>query len=92
MILLPGTELATSAQVASFYEIDINTIRALVRNNREELESDGLHFLNYTGIKAVIELPPNLNEMNALGINRAGTNVFTKRALFPTLYYLVGRE
>jgi len=81
LALLPGTELATSAQVANFYGIDNNAIRSLVYLYRDELESDGMHFLKYNEIKESIDLTPNLKEMNALGINRAGTNVFTKRAI-----------
>ncbi|EEM03854.1 hypothetical protein bmyco0002_37220 [Bacillus pseudomycoides] len=81
LILLPNKDIATSAQVANFYGIDKNAIRALVHDYRDELESDGMHFLRYSEIKELIEVTPNLNEMNALGINRAGTNVFTKRAI-----------
>ncbi|MED1621671.1 hypothetical protein [Bacillus pseudomycoides] len=81
LILLPNKDIATSAQVANFYGIDKNAIRALVHDYRDELESDGMHFLKYNEIKESLDLTPNLKEMNALGINRAGTNVFTKRAI-----------
>jgi len=92
LALLPGSELATSAQVANFYGIDKNAIRALVHDYRDELESDGMHFLRYSEIKELIEVTPNLNEMNALGINRAGTNVFTKRAILRVGMLLRFRE
>ncbi|MGG3652709.1 hypothetical protein ABES36_14920 [Bacillus pseudomycoides] len=81
LVLLPNKDIATSTQVANFYGIDKNAIRSLVYLYRDELESDGMHFLRYNEIKELLEVTPNLNEMNALGINRAGTNVFTKRAI-----------
>lgn len=39
--LLPDDMHATTEQVATFFEVDVEAIRWHVKMNREELESDG---------------------------------------------------
>jgi len=41
LLLLPEMEMATSAQVADFYEVDYDAIKKLTFRNKEELISDG---------------------------------------------------
>ncbi|PEK10538.1 hypothetical protein CN683_26710 [Bacillus toyonensis] len=41
LLLLPELEMATTQQVAEFYEVKVDTIKQLVKTNRTELESDG---------------------------------------------------
>ena len=43
LLLLPGTECMTTAQVADFYEVSIPTIKSLTKDHRTELDSDGLY-------------------------------------------------
>jgi hypothetical protein len=38
---LPDIQLATTQQVADFYEVDVTAIRMIVNRNRDEIESDG---------------------------------------------------
>ncbi|WP_395546761.1 MULTISPECIES: hypothetical protein [unclassified Lacrimispora] len=42
LLLIPGTELATVKQVADFYEVGEEAIKAVIFRNRNELEEDGL--------------------------------------------------
>lgn len=41
LLLLPDINLATTQQVADFYEVDVENIKWHIRNNRDELNSDG---------------------------------------------------
>jgi len=81
LFLLPGTEVATTKQVADFYSVSQTTLRQLINIHRKELESDGLQYMKYAEIKALVNITPKLDELHNLGINRMGTNIFTKRAL-----------
>lgn len=47
LLLLGNSEYATVKQVADYYEVSLETIQSLVKNNREELTSNGLY--NLTG-------------------------------------------
>ena len=80
LLLLPNLEMATTKQVADFYEVNQNTLRQLIKEHRDELEQDGLHYKKYAEIKALGNLTPKLNELNALGISVRG-NVFPRRAI-----------
>lgn len=42
LLLIPGIELATIKQVADFYEVGEEAIKAVIFRNRNELEEDGL--------------------------------------------------
>ena len=41
LLLLPDINLATTQQVADFYEVGIEAIKSIISRNREELNSDG---------------------------------------------------
>lgn len=41
LLLLGNSEYATVKQVADYYEVSLETIQSLVKNNREELTSNG---------------------------------------------------
>lgn len=41
LLLLPALELATTQQVADFYEVGVKAIEKLVERNKDELLSDG---------------------------------------------------
>jgi hypothetical protein len=45
MAMWQGTGIATTAQMAEYYEVSEATLRAVVKRNREELTSDGLKTL-----------------------------------------------
>lgn len=60
LILLGDSELATTQQVADYYEVGFEAIQSLVKDNREELTSNGL--LNKTG-KEVKSLGKSLKDI-----------------------------
>lgn len=47
VLLIPNTEYAVVSQVSEFYEVGLEAIHSLVKDNREELLEDGL--INATG-------------------------------------------
>ena len=48
-----GTGIATTEQMAIYYEVPVDTAQTVIKNNRDELESDGLKKLNAKEIKAL---------------------------------------
>ena len=77
LLLLPNTDIATTKQVAEYFEVDFKTVSKAVDRNREELTSSGLKFMKYSEIKELL----NSDIMSQLKISRQGTNVFSKRAI-----------
>ncbi|MFJ6616639.1 hypothetical protein ACIQOW_03520 [Kitasatospora sp. NPDC091335] len=53
LALLPDGVHATTELVASFYEVDVETIKKLVQRNRDELIENGLRVLRGTELTAV---------------------------------------
>ena len=49
LLLISGTDYAVLSQVADYYEVGLEAIASLVKDNREELLEDGL--INATGIE-----------------------------------------
>ena len=41
LLLLPQLEMATTKQVADFYEVPLKTVESLVKYHKDEFESDG---------------------------------------------------
>lgn len=54
LLLLPNTELATTKQVAGFYQVDRETINKLIQRNRDELEENGAKVMPHREIKALV--------------------------------------
>lgn len=42
LIMLPDIELMTVAQVADFYEVDLDTIKRVYQRNKNEIDEDGV--------------------------------------------------
>ena len=42
LLLIPGTEFATTQQVADFYEVGLEAINSLIKDNRDEIKLDGM--------------------------------------------------
>jgi hypothetical protein len=49
LLLISGTDYAVLSQVADYYEVGLEAIASLVKDNREELLEDGL--INATGVE-----------------------------------------
>ncbi len=54
--LWKGAGIATTEQLASFYEVPEVNIRQLLKSHRDEFESDGLKTLRSTTLKQVRDL------------------------------------
>ncbi|KXY02288.1 hypothetical protein P7D05_23810 [Bacillus paranthracis] len=49
LLLLPNLEVATTKQVAEFYDVPLETIKTVVKDNKEELKTDG--YITMPGIE-----------------------------------------
>lgn len=77
LLLLPNTDIATTKQVAEYFEVDKSVIEKATQRNRDELDSSGMKFMKYSEIKALV----NTDNMSELKISRQGANIFSKRAI-----------
>ncbi|HDR8030866.1 MULTISPECIES: phage antirepressor KilAC domain-containing protein [Bacillus cereus group] len=79
LLLLPNMEMATTKQVADFYEVSHEVVKDIIRNHREELESDGFIKLSFPNIKEEVKID-NLSLLSS-GVSYRGANVFPRRAI-----------
>lgn len=75
LILLQNTEFATTEMVANYYEVGIEAIQSLIKDNREELTSNGFRLCKRSEILNV------LKGQLEITIPNRGMNLFTKRAI-----------
>jgi len=92
LLLLPDIMLATTQQVADFYEVDKDTVTWHIRNNRDELNSDGLTVWNSNDFRkefdSVLKISGRRGGFNVefsngdkLESSNKGTTLFTRRAI-----------
>lgn len=62
LLLQPNLEMATTKQMADFYEINQNTLRQLIKEHRDELERGGLYYKKYAEIKMSGNFTPKMEE------------------------------
>ena len=67
LLLLPSTEFATAQQVATFFEVNLETIQKLIQRNKEELVNSGLISLKGQQLKELKETIEKL-ELSAMDI------------------------
>ena len=67
LLLLPSTEFATTQQVATFFEVNLETIQKLIQRNKEELVNSGLISLKGQQLKKLKETIEKL-EFGAMDI------------------------
>lgn len=94
LLLLDGTELATTEMVANYYDVkSIETINSVIKDHREELENNGLKvykgselansdvmsFKDFTRNRANYKF--ELNDGTTLSVGGKGITLFTKRAI-----------
>jgi hypothetical protein len=53
MAVHQGTSIATTEQMAEYYEVPLDTVQSFVRNNRDELLLDGMKKLEAKEVKAL---------------------------------------
>ncbi|HDR4424666.1 TPA: phage antirepressor KilAC domain-containing protein [Bacillus cereus] len=79
VLLLPGLEMATTKQVAQFYEVDRYLINRIIERNSDELTADGLNYCKYGEVlEKVSEQGVNLLSH---GVSYRGAYLFPKRAI-----------
>lgn len=93
LLLLPNLEMATTQQVADFYEVGVEAINTIIKQNRNELEGDGLSLMKRGNIGQFlnvhdrqIELTPYLatikdEQGNEYKFTNKGSFVFPRRAI-----------
>lgn len=72
MAMWQGTGVATTEQMADYYEVPVDTVKSVVKNNRDELTSDGLKVLrgkDLKDVRLVIDLTSeqNSNDRSSYG-------------------------
>ena len=56
LLLLPVMEMATTKQVAAFYNVPHSTLKAVIQRNNDELEQDGMYLAKYSEIKETVKM------------------------------------
>ncbi|PFS14455.1 hypothetical protein COK55_13800 [Bacillus cereus] len=82
LLLLPGTEMTTTNQVAEFYETGVEAIKSIIKRHRSELDSDGMTLhkrRDLDGIVSRVQDEPNLNAW--ISPNTPQALLFPKRAI-----------
>ena len=102
LLLLPNTEYATTEQVANYYEVGIETIQSLIKDNREELTKNGFAKFKKDEILLnilkgqVVEKQRTCCIVDVNGVrvrvNNSGMNLFSKRAILRVGMWLTESE
>lgn len=79
LLLLPQLEMATTKQVADFYEVSTDYLRVVINRNKKEIESDGMVMKRFKEIKK--EVSYQNDSLLEMGVSYRGTYVFPKRAI-----------
>lgn len=92
LVLLPGTELMSTEQVADYYEVSTDHIKRLYGLNREEIDGDGTkmiprEYYNGNGIKTTsvdskkTSVTYSFEDGQTITINNRGLKAFSRRAV-----------
>ena len=91
LLLLPDTDLMSINQVADYYEVSTDYVKALYGSNREEIDSDGTKILprdfydgsvkNPTSVKEQTKVTYTFDDGQVISINNRGLKAFSKRAV-----------
>lgn len=79
LALLPDGVHATAEGVASFYEVDTEAIKSIVRRHREELKGNGLRKLTGDELREFVRV--NLTPTNEVSSKTRTLNLFSRRAI-----------
>lgn len=66
LIMLPDVELMTVAQVADFYEVDVEAIQKVYQRNKTEIDEDGVINLTGKSLKSLIGQDVQLKKYSQL--------------------------
>jgi hypothetical protein len=79
LALLPDGVHATTEIVASYYGVDVEAIKSLVRRNRDELEVNGLRKLSGDELREFVRV--SLTPANDVSSKTRTLNLFTRRTI-----------
>lgn len=68
MAMWQGTGIATTQQMANYYDVSEDTVQSVIKNNREELVSDGLKVLKGKELKDVMSIADTTSKTPSLTI------------------------
>lgn len=90
LIMLPELNLMTTEQIATYYEVDVDTVKKCYKRNKDEIEEDGTclksigdfrkgHYVTSETTRSytVFNLPDN----TTIKVNNRGLRCFTQRAV-----------
>lgn len=76
LLLLADSEFATTQQVADYYEVGLEAIQSLTKDNREELECNGMKLYKRSEILIVLK-----GQLGNIKIPNRGMKLFSKRTI-----------
>lgn len=76
LLLLGDSEFATTQQVADYYEVGLEAIQSLTKDNREELECNGMKLYKRSEILIVLK-----GQLENIKIPNRGMKLFSKRTI-----------
>lgn len=76
LLSLPNTELYTTEMVANYYEVGIEAIQSLIKDNKEELKTNGFKLMKRSEILNVLG-----GQLENFKVPNRGMNIFTKRTV-----------
>lgn len=90
LLLLPGTDIATTKLIAEYYEVGEKAINSIVLRHIDELENDGMRVAKYNDLSSLQyeDLKPakgkvtfRLSDGSELDFPTRGAKIFPKRAI-----------
>lgn len=92
LLLITGTDYMTIKQIANYYEVGIEAIQSLYKENKEELDSDGVLLKSYRDFLNVLEGQLKIETQKGkvsliysngeiLEVPNRGIKVFSRRAI-----------
>uniref|UniRef100_UPI003980318D hypothetical protein n=1 Tax=Bacillus pacificus TaxID=2026187 RepID=UPI003980318D len=86
LLLLPNLEMATSKQVAAFFETGFTNINNLISRNKEELLSDGMVMVQRNNVEEFLKPPVESLEITpyfaAIKDNQGNEHRFSNRGSY----------
>ena len=76
LLSLPNTELYTTEMVANYYKVGIEAIQSLIKDNKEELKTNGFKLMKRSEILNVLG-----GQLENIKVPNRGMNIFTKRTV-----------
>lgn len=102
LLTMPKVNMATTEQVAEFFNVPYQTINSLVDRNKEELKSDGVRRFSLQDLKIAgcdvqnVGLPGKVGVMEENGsyiaVSNRGIRLFPKRSVLRVAMLLTGSE